>query len=54
MNSDPQLIDTTAIDKSIFGTGKLLKNNLLIKAKMIFTKVTTKSFEEENKRINLS
>ena len=30
------LIDTTTIDKSIFGTGKFLKNSLLAKNKIIF------------------
>ena len=33
------LIDTTSIDKSIFGTGKFLKNRLLMKSKMIFMKI---------------
>ena len=31
------LIDTTSIDKSIFGTGNFLKNNLSLKNKIIFT-----------------
>ena len=33
------LIDTTSIDKSIFGTGKFFKEQLLVKIKIIFTMI---------------
>ena len=51
------LIDTSSIDKSIFGTGKFLKSSLLKKRKMISTRILMKQLKKppmkKNKHIYL-